>query len=480
MVQVPIANGFYVSDSLPISSQECVNLYPVVQNKASLSQAQLYGFPGIRLITDSEGGVNHINRGSHVMGGLPYIINGDTLYRLDRSLVAGIETFSLTSLGTIEGTGRLSIADNGTQLMILEPGGKGYIYTVSGGLVEITDPDFRASGDPQYVVFIDGYFACSTDSKVWIVSNLNDGTNWDALDFGSAEADPDNIVAPIVHNNVIYITGSETTEGYQNYGGAGFPFQRSGIFLDKGCYAPFSLISTNQRFFMIGGGKNEQAAVWVYQDGQYTKVSTLAIDIVLNAYSAAVLNACFAMSWAKRGQYFVSFTFVDRTFVYNMTTGLWSEVKSSIKNEVGDYEQKRWRINSMITAYGYIIVGDNQDGRVGILDSDIYQEYGINIIRVFATQPLFNETRSFRIPKIELTMEAGIGNGTAEPLVSMAISEDGKIFQYERSRKIGRIGEYGRRTIWYKNGRMPRLAVFKFRLSDPIKPVFIRLDMDLI
>lgn len=481
MVQVPITNGFYVSDSLPVSSQECVNFYPVIQQKASLSDAQLYGSPGIRLIADSGGGTDHINRGSHVMGSLPYIVQGTILYRIDRALIAGVETFSLVSLGVIEGSGRLSMADNGTQLMILEPGGKGYIYTVAGGLVEITDPDFRASGDPQYVVFIDGYFACSTDSKAWIVSNLNDGTAWDALDFGSAEADPDIIVAPIVHNNVIYIVGSETTEGFQNIGGAGFPFQRSGIFLDKGCYAPFSLISTNQRFFMIGGGKNEQAAIWSYQGGQYTKVSTLAIDNVLNAYSAAVLNAAFAVSWAKRGQYFVAFTFTDRSFVFNMTTGLWSEFKSSIQNETtGDYEQERWRVNSMVNAYGYIIVGDSQDGRIGILDNDIYQEYGINMIRVFATQPLFNQTKSFRIPAIELTMEAGIGNGIAEPLVSMAISEDGKIFQYERTRKIGRIGEYKRRTIWRKNGRIPRLAVFKFRVSDPIKAVVIRLDMELV
>lgn len=479
LTPIPISNGFYVSESLPISAQECVNFYPVTQQVSALSDAQLYGSPGIRLITDSGGGVNDINRGLHVMSGIPYLINGTILYRLDRSLIAGIETFSLISLGTIEGTGRLSIADNGTQMMILIPGGKGYIYTVSGGLVEITDPDFRASGDPQYVVFIDGYFACSTDSKTWIVSNLGDGTAWDALDFGSAEADPDIIVSPVVHNNVIFITGSETTEAFQNIGGSGFPFQRSGIFLDKGCYAPFSLISTNQRFLMIGGGKNEQAAVWSYQNGQYSKISTLAIDNVLNSYSEAVLNAAFAVSWSKKGQYFVAFSFVDRTFCYNMTTGKWNELKSAIVDEFGDIQQERWRVNSMITAYGYVIVGDSQDGRIGILDNDIYQEYGQNITRVFATQPLF-KVDSFRIPMIELTLEAGIGDGTEEPLISMAISEDGKIWQYERTRKIGRIGEYKRRSIWYKNGRIPKFAVFRFRISDPIKPVVIRLDMDLI
>lgn len=480
IVSIPIANGFYVSDSLPVSCQECVNWVPVIQQKPSLSDGQLFGSPGIRLIADSGGGVADINRGMHDFAGVAYVVNGTNLYRLDRSFPAGVETFALVILGSIEGSGRVSMADNGTQLMILVPGGKGYIYSIAGGLVEITDADFRASGNPQYVVFIDGYFACSTDTKAWIVSNLNNGLAWDALDFGTAESDPDIIVAPIVHGNQIFLTGSETTEGFQNIGGAGFPFQRSNVFLDKGCYAPFSLISTNQRFFMIGGGKNEQAAVWAYQGGQYRKVSTIAIDNVLNDYSDAELTASFSLAWAKRGQYFVAFSFPDRTFVYNMTTETWHEQKSSIANDDGDYIQQRWRVNSLVSSYGYIIVGDAHDGRIGILDTDEYQEYGINIIRVFSTQPLFNQGLSFRIPMIELTLESGVGNGVANPLVSMAISEDAKRFDYERSRAIGAIGRFGQRCIWYKNGRVPRFAVFRFRVSDPIKPVIIRLDMDLI
>ena len=480
LTNVPIANGFYVSESLPISHQQCINFVPVIQQAPALSVSQLIGSPGIRQITTAGSTSSEINRGMHKMGNYPYTVQGTILYRIDRALVSGVETFSLTSLGIIEGSARVSMADNGTQLMILIPGGKGYIYTVAGGLVEITDADFTANGNPQYVVFIDGYFACSTDTKVWIVSNLNDGTAWDALDFGSAESDPDPIVAPIVHGNQIFLTGSETTEAFQNIGGSGFPFQRSNVFLDKGCFAPFSLISTNQRFFMVGGGRDEGPAIWAYQSGAYNKVSTLAIDNVMSEYSLAVLNSAFALSWSKKGQYFVSFTFPDRTFVFNMTTNIWHELTSSIENDEGDFDQERWRVNSLVSAYNYIIVGDNQDGRIGILDVSTYGEYGNDIIRIFSTQPLINETRSFRIPSIELTMESGVGNGIVDPLVSMSISENAKTFFYERSRKIGKIGKYGQRTIWRKNGRVPRFGVFRFRVSDQIKAVVIRLDMDLI
>jgi len=449
----------------------------------AMAEWTLLGTPGITQLVTTSSLSTAANRGAWDLAGIPYFVNGDTLYRLDRTIISGVETFSTTSLGTISGSGRVSMADNGTQLMILVPGGNGYIYTVAGGLVAISDLDFTANGNPQYVVFIDGYFACSTDSKKWIVSALNDGTSWNALDVGSAESDPDTIVAPIVYNNQIYITGSETTEAFQNIGGAGFPFQRSNIFISKGCYAPASLISFNQRIFMVGGGKNERAGIWMYAGGEFEKISTIPIDDVMAGYTDTSLAATFAMAWGSRGQLLVAFTFVDRTFVYNITTQLWHEVKSGIPNSTtGDLEQMRWRVNSMVTAYGYNLVGDSQDGRIGKLDTDVYTEYDNNIIRVMATPPLANEGKSFRLPRIELTLEAGVGiDGTVDdPMVSMAISKDMKTYAYERNRSIGPAGQYGRRTVWRKNGRVPRYCILQFRLSDPIKPVIIKIEASII
>lgn len=253
--EVPLSSGFYTLESLPISHQQCLNLIPIQPELPSNTPRALVGTPGIEQVATSSADPSAANRGSWKLGSIPYFVNGTTLYKLTMGLVGGVETWTLTSLGTITGSGRVSMVDNGTQLMILVPGGDGYIYTVAGGLVEITDADFTANGNPQYVVFIDGYFACSTDGKKWIVSALNDGTTWSALDFGTAESNPDTIVAPIIYQNQIYLTGSETTETFQNIGGADFPFQRGNQFYDKGCFAPATLVATNERFFMVGGAK---------------------------------------------------------------------------------------------------------------------------------------------------------------------------------------------------------------------------------
>jgi len=473
---LPIANGFYVSDSLPISAQECINWYPNIVQAQALNSETLFGTPGLRQVATT-GEVLNVNRGAHVMNEIPYFVNGTVLYSLDRTVSSdGVSTYSTTSIGTIEGTAPVSMADNGTQLMILVPGGKGYIYNhVTPEFVEITDEDFTANGQPQYVVFIDGYFCCTTDSKKFIVSSLNDGTNWNALDFGSAEADPDKIVAPIVFKNQLFIAGSETFEAFQNIGGADFPFQRNGLFLAKGCYAPLSLVQGQDTFLWIGGGANESPAIWAFAGNSTQKVSTTAIDSILQR-EPNIQNA-FAWSYAQKGAYFVGFTLSETTLVYDMISQRWHERRSTST----DQRLTRYRANSIVQAYGAIFVGDFTDGRIGELDIDLYTEYENQIFRRVSTQPFQANMDSFRINSIELTTESGVGDlVTTDPVIEMDISRDGgKTWNDKKTRPIGKQGEYFRRAIWRRNGRIPRFAVLRFTLTDSIKPVIIQLTVDI-
>jgi len=469
---LPIGQGYYESRSLPMSAQECTNWYVHMPSVEALSRSILLGTPGLTEVARTSDDVEQ-NRGSHAIGGVPFFVSGNSLYKVTRSGSPDGDVFSSVKVGDIEGTGRVSMADNGTQLMILVPGGKGYIYTTS--LSEITSTGFTANGNPQLTVFIDGYFVVTTDTKKWIVSALNDGTSWDALDFSTAESDPDNIVAPVVYNNQIYIVGSTTTEGFHNVGGAGFPFQRSNMFLDTGCAAPFSLVQSLQSFFMIGAGENDSPAVWQFTGNDFEKKSSPAIDYALSQYSDSQMEESFSYTYAIQGDYFVVFAFPDRAYVYNQTTGIW-HTQTSVVGE----DSHRWRVNSIVSAYGKLLVGDAWDGRIGVVDPEEYGEYTNDIVRVAAFQPFANDTNPVIFPAIELTMESGAGSALVpSPKISMAISQDGKTFNYERTRDIGKVGDYSRRIIWRKNGRYPRFCVIRMRLSDQIKPIIIKMEATL-
>ena len=482
VITLPIANGFYVSDSLPISAQECVNWYPNIVQAPALNQETLLGTPGTELLTTS-GLVQQSNRGAWVLDEIPYFVNGNSLYRLERVVSGTEEVFSVVNLGTIEGSGRVSLADNGTQLCILVPDGKGYIFTSDPDtLTEITDPDFRANGEPQQVVFIDGYFVFTTDSKKFIISALNDGLSYNALDFGTAEADPDDIVAPIVFRNQLFIGGSETLEAFQNVGGADFPFQRTGLFIQKGIDAAFSVVVSNDTFMFIGGGQNESPAIWSLQGNTVQKISTTAIDSILQRFTDDEIQESFSWSYAQKGAYFVGFALPTTTLVFDTITGRWHERKSQLRDSDGTSVIFRSRINSLVQAYGKVLVGDSQDGRIGSLDIDIFTEYGQPLIRRISTQPFQNNMQAFMVPWIELTMEAGVGNDDAsDPQIRMDRSVDGgKTFKDDRTRAIGKRGEYERRTIWRRVGRAARFEIFRFTLSDPVKPVIIQLTADVV
>jgi len=462
-VILPIANGFYESDSLPISAQECTNFYPNIVQAPALNQETLFGTPGLTQV--ASGSLLDSCRGAHEMNGVPYFVIGGHLY----SMAAD---YTLSSRGVIAGTGRVSMADNGTQMLVLVPGGSGYIYThANTTLTQITDSDFTANGNPQQVVFIDGFFCLTTDSKKFIISALNNGLAYNALDFGTAESDPDEIVAPIVFKNQLFIGGSQTIEAFQNLGGADFPFQRTGLFLSKGISAAFSIQSIEDTFIYIGAGANESPAIWALNGNSVAKISTTAIDNQLNDLTQTQISEIYSWAYAQKGAYFVGFALPGSTFVYDTISKRWHERKSVVEGSLGGY-----RVNALVRAYNLIWAGDSIDGRIGNLDPDVYTEYGTEILRTVVTQPFQNNMESFVVPDIEMTVESGVGDAnTPDPQIGMARSINGKTWSDTRFRSIGKIGEYRHRPIWRRNGRASRFELFRFTVSDPVKPVLIQL-----
>lgn len=476
MMPLPIANGFYKSDALPVSAQECVNWYVSMPDAPALSQEILFGTPGISQIATAGASGGYACRGGHRLNGTPYFVLGTSLFRLNSD-------HTLNEVGTIVGSGRVSMADNGTQLMILVPGSTGYIFTEGpDALSEITDTDFTANGNPLYVVFIDSYFVCTTDGNKFIISAVNDGKSWDALDFGSAESSPDGTTAPIVYKNDLFIGGTRTIEGFTNVtSGADFPFTRSGLFIDTGITAPFSIVNTPSGFFWLGAGEREGPVIWMMSGNQPQKISTQAIDQILERLNSSELSAIYGFGYSQAGHYFVGFTLPDSTVVYDLATQRWHERKSRITLNDGAIETVSWRVSAIVAAYGRLYAADSLDGRIGVLDIDEYQEYGTSVVRTFSTQPFHNNSSAFFVPALELTVESGVGNDDApDPVIELAVSRDGgKTYSGGLARKIGKVGEYERRAIWRRLGRSARFDVYRFTLSQPVKPVVIKLEGDI-
>ena len=473
-------DGFYESETLGISEQECVNWYrQISQSQGDVSPISLRGSAGITQRTTT-GEIQQVNRGSHVKAGVAYFLNGETLVSITIAFdEEGVVSFTPVVLGAIPGDSRVSMADNGKQLMVLVPGGNGYIIDESSGtpFVQITDASFTANGAPQHVRFNSSFFVVTTDSKKFIRSKANDGTDWSALDVFTAESDPDIITAIHTNNNRVYIGGSETIEEFTFNGSV---YQRTGFFIDKGVSAPFSMESTNNSFMWIGAGTNESPAIWMLAGNQAQKASTTAIDKILQSFSAADIESAFSYSFAQNGAYFIGFSFPTLTLEFNTVTGKWNERKSQVLDDKGFTQTIRWRVNSVAFVSGFLLCGDSQDGRIGDISPFTYTEYGEEIIRTCVIQPLTNQGNAISITELEPTFKSGVGTIEApNPRLRMATSKTGEGFDDETDRGIGTIGKYNARTIWNRLGRFPREALIRFSMSDAVESEFIKLEARL-
>ena len=178
----------YEMDAVSFDSQRCVNMYPIVSEVGtSKTVTALRSVPGYELFATLGGGP--IRGAKATSKGRSFVVSGDTLYEV-------FTDGTSTSRGTLNtATVRVSIAENGVDLMIVD-GLNGYLFNFDTNiLTEISDPDFPVC---DTVTYLDGYFIVpQKDTSNFYISGLLDGTTWETLDFSNAAASPDNLVCAI-------------------------------------------------------------------------------------------------------------------------------------------------------------------------------------------------------------------------------------------------------------------------------------------
>lgn len=477
-VGIPLGLGSYESQSRPFSAQRCVNLYAGISQDEALSDFFLEGTPGIGTFSNLGSG---ISRGAIVMNGVYYLVSGNVLYSVND---VGIST----NLGTVPGLNRVSMAHNGEKLCIVVPGGNGYVYNATTTVfVQITSPNYRTS---DTVCFKDGYYIFTeTGSKVFFISAINDPLTISALDFSTAEQSPGNIIGCHADYDEVIIFKEDNAEFFQNIGGSGFPFQRiPGASIEKGSHSKYSPVQWEDSVYFLGGGPNEKTAFFEGRAGsEPRKISTDAISNEIQKFTRTEIAEAFSFTYSISGCSFVGFTIRSaninpRTFVYNVTASrlsrrpVWFEQQSGVT-------ENAWRVQSIDFAYSKLLVSDAFDGRIGFLDSAVFTEYGETILREKITPPIVSDGFSLYVSQMELTIDAGkgtIGGQGSSPEIMMDFSDDGaRTWSSEFRRDMGAIGEYRKRINWRRLGRSPYNRVWRFRVSDPIKTTFIKLQADI-
>ena len=447
---IPFAVHSYQNRSLPVSAQRCVNFYPEVQPEGARSKVVLHGTPGLELFATC--GSSNVT-GLYTFQDTLYAVSDGTLYSIDSSGTA-------TSIGSV-GTGRVSIADNGTQMVIVN-GINGYVYDGTT-LSQITDSAFYPSAT---VAFQDGYFIFERkDTGQFFISAINDGTDFDGLDYATAESAPDDTLAVWSDHREIWLFGEQTIEVWFNSGDADFPFERNnGAMIERGLGATHSVAQLDNTLCWLGDD------LIVYRANGYTptRISQFGVEAAISGYSTT--SDAFAYTYADSGHTFYVLTFPteSKTWVYDASAGLWHE------RSYWDAAEYRHRSNCYVKCYGKHFVGDFENGNIYEMSLDTYSDNSDEIRRQANSSHIHNDGERMFHSRIEIFMESGVGLlGEDDPQAMLKWSNDGgKTWGNEHWKSMGAIGEYGKRIVWNRLGSF-RQRVYSLVVSDPVKTVTI-------
>jgi len=471
----PILGQAYTARSVNAADNRMINLFPEAVPEGGQTGGFLSRAPGLRLLgTLGTGPIRGLT--AYPLGGNDaYIVSGNKFYKVDAN-------YNATLLGTVSGTGPVSIADSASQIFIAA-GENAYVYTEADNtFVKVTSPSFEGA---TTVCYIDGYFAFNQpDSQTIWVTGVLDGTTIDPLAFAAAESSPDEVVAVVTNNREVWVFGQGTTEVWYDAATTPFPLAPiQGAYNEIGCVAPFSIAKLDNSLFWLGADPRGYGIVYRNQGYTGKRVSTHAVEYAIQSYGD--ISDAVAYTYQQEGHafYVLNFPTADKTWVYDVATGAWHERASWLN---GSFTRHRGQCQMNFNSQ--TVVGDYENGNLYAFDLDVYSDNGAIQKWVRSWRPLppnQNNLKRTAQHTLQLTCESGVGINLgqgSDPQVMLRWSDDGgHTWSSEHWISMGKIGEYGYRAIWRRLGMTTKLRdrIYEVSGTDPNKVVIVGAELFL-
>jgi len=418
-VKTPILGQSYVARSINAADNRLVNLFPEAIPDGGKEAGFLNRAPGLQFLQTVGTGP--------IRGLWAHQTNGSDFY-----VVSGIQVFKLTStsatpqlLGTVSGTGPVSIADNGAVIFFACNGPSYTYFEPTGEFNQITDENFPGA---VTVAYIDNLFVFNepNSQRIWSVDTVDPVTAtyiyplvFNSLYFSSADGSPDGVVAINVDHRQMWVFGTDSVEVWYNAGLANFPLTPvQGAFNEIGCAAPYSVAKLDNALFWLGTDARGQGIVYKNNGYSGVRVSTHAIEYAIAQYGN--ISDAVAYTYQQEGHafYVLNFPSASKTWVYDVSVQAWHERAS------GDEGQYRHRSNCQCNFGGTIIVGDFENGNIYAFDLDVYADNGQiqRWLRSWRALPTGqNNLKRTAHHSLQLDAESGVGLNGIDPSAPLKI-----------------------------------------------------------
>ncbi len=459
-MQIPIINGIYTDANADFRTAYPHNLIPVPKQNG-ISQGYLRPADGLEVVAT----VGGIDRGGINWSGTCYRVCGSNLIRVDANN-------NTTILGSVENDDMpVSMAYSFDRLAIVS--NRKLFYYSNGVMSQVTDSDL---GSVIGVTWIDGYFLL-TDGTSMIVTDLSDPYSVNPLKYGSAEADPDPIMAVEKFRGELYAIGRYTIEAFQDVGNSLFPFQRiPGALITRGAIGRKAACVFMDTFAFVGSRRNEPLAVWSGMNGSTVKLSTREIDQILQGYSEYDLISCVVEAKIEDNHQFLYVHLPDKTLVYDAAGSAAVQEPVWFTLGSGNDEDKTYRARFMVWCDNRWTFGDPTKAQIGTFTNKVSSHYGEVVGWEFGTQIVYNEGKGALIHELELVTLSGRVEFGADPVVWTSYSTDGTTWSQEHPKRAGKTGERNIRLSWLQQGNFRQWRIQKFRGTSEAFLSFAKLE----
>jgi hypothetical protein len=434
-VTVPLFGVGTGTKSPNVSAQLRTNMYIEAYQEPDKSPIALFARPGLTrwaLIQGKTIGIVGDVTLSNAFGGEWMVVATDTiglgnLYRINGAGNVGALSQAAGDNGLVsQWPGTIRGASDGVKFVFTD-GTNGWVTDASTNA--FTTTQLSTSFNPNAISFPNGCKSMTYCASRFVAddpaspgrfrwSAAGDGTSWAALDFATAESNPDGLSCVFEANGQLLMFGTQTIEfwapaaagasgqlPYQRVGGANIQWGTNAIDTIRKCNDSVVFMGRNQ-------GGNRQI---VQLKGYQAQVISTA-DIEQEIQNDAGADAATALFYVANGHPFYILNLSDRSWVFDLRTNAWQRFSTDGGRYAAQWCQPAW---------GQIIVTDYRDGRLYKVDPSVYTDDGNTMIREVVSKHIAANLARLSLRELTIDCETGVGASTGGMPDEQAVTFDG-------------------------------------------------------
>lgn len=236
--------------------------------------------------------------------------------------------------GAVDAGGRVCMED-GSQQLVIAGGLSGYVLNLTTNVLAlITDPDWRGS---YSVAELNGtfIFVALDQPDQFFLSAIDNGSDFDALDFSSSDAQPDSLKCVRVLKQEAFLFGSRSTEVWVYVADDTFPLVRyNATPIDIGVVGKDAVVRAADTLVFVGCTERGTGIVYMMQGHQPVRISTDAVEQCLQA-SGVDLSQCSLWALQTVGAELVGVNApgLETTWCWDAATREWHELGELVSGE---------------------------------------------------------------------------------------------------------------------------------------------------